>query len=52
MHDTEVNKGRVYVLSDPETFEVRYIGKTVRTLAERLRGHCSETKPGNPKSDR
>lgn len=32
----------VYALSDPETGEVRYVGKTVLSLEKRLKGHFSD----------
>lgn len=32
----------IYVLKDPETGEVRYVGKTKQTLRIRLRGHLSD----------
>lgn len=31
----------IYCLKDPETNEIRYVGKTVGSLANRLRGHIS-----------
>lgn len=34
----------IYMLSDPETGRVRYVGKTVSTPSERLRCHVYETK--------
>lgn len=37
----------IYGLYDPETNELRYIGKTAQTLKLRLRGHC---KPSSRKS--
>jgi len=33
---------KIYTLSHPKTKEVRYIGKTYRTLKKRLSEHCSE----------
>lgn len=42
---------KIYVLIDPRTNEYRYIGKTVVSLKERLRGHFSQSmrtkKPGH-----
>ena len=32
----------IYALRDPRTNELRYIGKTVRSLGHRLRGHLSD----------
>ncbi|MGW2936067.1 GIY-YIG nuclease family protein [Streptomyces sp. NPDC001156] len=32
----------IYTLSDPRSGEVRYVGVTTRSLAERLRGHISD----------
>lgn len=32
----------IYVLKDPETGEVRYVGKTKLTLEQRLKGHINE----------
>jgi hypothetical protein len=34
---------RIYVLRDPRTNEVRYVGKTVKTLADRLSAHINES---------
>lgn len=41
---------RIYVLRDPRTNEVRYVGKTVKSLAERLSGHINHA--GRVKSPR
>ncbi len=30
---------RIYVLIDPRTSEIRYVGQTTRSLSDRLRGH-------------
>lgn len=35
---------RIYLLRDPRTNEVRYVGKTVRTIEHRLRGHILDSK--------
>ncbi|HEX7906851.1 MAG TPA: GIY-YIG nuclease family protein [Paraburkholderia sp.] len=35
---------RIYVLRDPRTDEVRYVGKTVKTLADRLSGHINRSR--------
>lgn len=32
----------IYVLKDPETGEVRYVGKTKRSLKVRLKGHLKD----------
>ena len=37
----------IYVLCDPETCEVRYVGKTVQSLPARLRGHLAESRNGS-----
>jgi hypothetical protein len=36
----------IYVLMDPVTAEVRYVGKTVRPVARRLDAHCSDARCG------
>jgi hypothetical protein len=35
--------GWIYVLKDPRTKEIRYVGKTVQRLSDRLRGHLRVT---------
>lgn len=40
---------RIYVLKDPRTGEVRYVGKTIKKLIHRLSDHCSATKETNRK---
>jgi len=35
---------KLYVLKDPETLEIRYVGITIRTLQQRLSGHISIVK--------
>ena len=40
----ETDKTIIYVLKDPDTLEVRYVGKTAQTLICRLGGHISEAK--------
>lgn len=40
---------RIYVLIDPTSKEIRYVGKTVKTLKNRLYGHITQSKDG--KSD-
>lgn len=37
----------VYTLSDPRTGEIRYVGKTTRTLGERRTEHIQDTKRSN-----
>lgn len=37
---------KIYKLIDPETMEVRYIGKTCRSLSHRLYYHIKEAKKG------
>lgn len=39
---------RIYALTDPETGRIRYIGKTVKTLAQRLKNHMVQRKHENP----
>ena len=34
----------IYTLSDPDTKEIRYVGKTVKSLEERLNNHVQETR--------
>lgn len=34
----------IYVLKDPETKEIRYVGKTVSSLQKRLKQHIYDTK--------
>lgn len=41
---------KIYVLKDPETLEVKYVGITTKTLKERLRGHLKETKDTRKKN--
>jgi hypothetical protein len=36
--------GIIYIMIDPLTSEVKYVGKTSTTEAERLRGHLSDSK--------
>lgn len=40
----------IYGLADPDTNEVRYIGKTVKKLSARLRGHIGDSKKRNHRS--
>ncbi len=42
---------KIYYLLDPETNQVRYIGKTISTLRDRLYSHISNTKIKTHKSD-
>ena len=35
---------RIYVLKHPDTLEVRYVGKTVRSLSRRLGNHIANAK--------
>lgn len=37
---------KIYILIDPITNEIRYVGKTVSTLNQRLNGHVHEAKTG------
>lgn len=39
----------VYVLTDPRTHDVRYVGVTKRTLSRRLRGHVTEARNSSSK---
>ena len=41
---------KIYSLEDPSTNEIRYIGKTVTSLEERLGGHLRDTPKRNTKS--
>lgn len=47
-----MKKVNIYTLSDPDTLEVRYIGKTVSKISYRLAAHISETKANKSKSYR
>lgn len=42
---------RIYCLLDPETKQVRYVGKTISSLRDRLYSHISNTKIKTHKSD-
>lgn len=37
----------IYVLCDPDTGEIRYVGKTTHTLSQRLRGHLTKAASGD-----
>jgi len=39
-----MNTSKLYVLKDPETLEIRYVGITIRTLQKRLSGHICDAK--------
>jgi hypothetical protein len=39
--------GYIYVLVDPRTDEIRYVGRTIRSLKKRLTGHLAA--PVNPR---
>jgi hypothetical protein len=40
----------VYALVDPNTLQVRYVGRTSQTAARRLRHHLGAARRGSPKS--
>ena len=40
----DTRKVKIYVLKHPDTLEVRYVGKTVRRLCERLGNHIDNAK--------
>lgn len=42
----------IYVLRDPDTLEIRYVGVTLRSIDARLACHLSEAKSGQGKSHR
>lgn len=42
VHDTR--KVKIYTLKHPDTLEIRYVGKTVRSLSRRLGNHISNAK--------
>lgn len=42
VHDT--GKVKIYTLKHPDTLEVRYVGKTVRSLSRRLGNHIANAK--------
>jgi hypothetical protein len=44
---TDVRTGYIYALAEPESGEVRYVGKTVRTPEERLRNHIAGSRNTN-----
>lgn len=41
---------KIYVLKDPDTLEIRYIGRTKNSLKVRLSGHLSKAKKGKFKT--
>lgn len=41
---------RIYVLKDPETNEIRYVGKTIKSLIVRLGEHINEAKRNSGKT--
>jgi hypothetical protein len=42
-------KATIYGLVDPNTNQVRYVGRTTQTAARRLTAHLSEAKAGHPR---
>lgn len=40
----ELAETRIYVLKDPDSLEIRYVGKTVSSLLSRLGGHIADAK--------
>jgi len=49
---SEMKLIKIYVLRDPVSLEVRYVGQTGQTLLNRLKGHIADSKrrPDNPKA--
>lgn len=39
-----MSETHVYVLREPDTLEIRYVGKTCRGVALRLREHCTQSR--------
>lgn len=39
----------IYCLEDPVTFEIRYVGKTIQSLHDRLLSHCTEKRDTHKK---
>lgn len=42
--DRDTRRVKIYVLKDPNTLEIRYVGKTVRSLSRRLGNHVANAK--------
>ena len=40
----DTRKVKIYVLKHPDTLEIRYVGKTVRSLSRRLGNHIANAK--------
>ena len=40
----DIRPVKIYVLKHPDTLEVRYVGKTVRSLSRRLGNHIANAK--------
>ena len=40
----DTRKVKIYTLKHPDTLEVRYVGKTVRSLSRRLGNHIDNAK--------
>lgn len=40
----DIRSVKIYVLKHPDTLEVRYVGKTVRSLSRRLGNHIANAK--------
>lgn len=40
----DTRKVKIYVLKHPDTLEIRYVGKTIRSLSRRLGNHISNAK--------
>lgn len=41
---TKINNVIIYTLSDPDTLEIKYIGKTSKSIEKRLQGHIDDAK--------
>lgn len=44
-----MNTVKIYTLADPKTLEIKYIGKTIKTLNRRLSTHLQDSKKYNHK---
>lgn len=44
MEMVDTRKVKIYVLKHPDTLEIRYVGKTVRSLSRRLGNHIANAK--------
>lgn len=40
----ELTETKIYVLKEPDSLDIRYVGKTVNSLLSRLGSHISDAK--------